>query len=64
MSYMVFIISIIVAIGFVYLAGYLYGSQKQKGKEDEREIDTIQRASAARSNASIDKLRKKYKNTK
>jgi len=64
MSYIVVVISVIVAMGFVYVAGYLYGSQKQKGKEDEREIDTVQRASAARTNAQLDKLRAKYKNKK
>ena len=61
MSYMVFVISVIVAMGFVYLAGYLYGSQKEKGKKNEKETDILRRASSARTNADVDELRSKYK---
>ena len=46
---------------FVYFIGLLHGSQKEKGEQNEKELETVKRACDARTNADIDKLRSKYK---
>ena len=61
MSYIVLVIAVIVAIGFVYSFGYLEGSQTEKDKQNEKELETLKTAVAARNNADVDKLRSKYK---
>lgn len=61
MSYIVLVIAVIVATGFVYSFGYLEGSQNEKDKQNEKEIETLKTAVAARNNADVDKLRSKYK---
>lgn len=58
---MYFIVFLITFIVFVYFIGLVNGSRKEKGKQNEREADTIRRACSARTNANIERLRKKYK---
>ena len=61
MSYIVLVIAVMVATGFVYSFGYLEGSQTEKDKQNEKELETLKTAVAARNNAQLDGLRSKYK---
>ena len=56
--------AIIIAIAFivcVYMIGLLHGVDKTKGNQNEKELETVKRACDARTNADIERLRKKYK---
>ena len=46
---------------FVYFIGLLHGSQNEKGKQNEKELETVKRACNARTNADIERMRAKYK---
>lgn len=61
MDYVIVIICTIIAIFFVYCLGHVHGTQIERTKQDEKEIDTLKRAYNARNNADIDSLRKKFK---
>jgi len=54
------VVSIII-IAFVYSIGKLHGIQRQKVKQNEERLNNILRACSARTNADVDKLRKKYR---
>lgn len=55
------IISVII-IGFVYVIGRLHGSQKERTKQNERELEVVKDAVKIRINSNVDELRRKYKN--
>lgn len=57
-------VAIIIVISFiagVYMLGLIRGVEKEKGKQNEKELETVKRACDARTNADIDKLREKFK---
>lgn len=58
---LVVVIISIITIGFVYAIGRLHGSQAEKGKQNEQELELIKDAVKIRLNSNTDKLRKKYK---
>lgn len=58
---MYFIVFLITFIVFVYFIGLVHGSRTEKGKQNEKELDTVRRACSARTNANVERLRSKYK---
>ena len=51
----------IATLSFVYAIGHLHGSQKERAKQNERELEIVKDAVKIRINANPDELRKKYK---
>ena len=62
MEYLVVAIGSVITSLFLYMTGRIHGSEKEKGKQNEKGLDVVQRASNARTNANIEQLRKRYKN--
>ena len=50
-----------ITIIFVYAVGRAHGSQKERSRQSEERLNNLFRACSARTNADVDKLRKKYR---
>lgn len=61
MDNIIVIIGAFVTAIFLYMTGMFHGADKEKAKQNEKELETVNRACNARTNADIEQLRNKYK---